>query len=306
MKLEHLDEFAALALSLNFSNAAKRLHISPSVLSKHIAALEREIGQQLFVRSTTFVELTPAGRRFYEGISPIIENYHTFMDGFCSGSTPHARQLGIALEVRTTQTLHAAALAAHRVESEAELKVSFLNRAAASHRRGASLSGADAAITYANEKAARESIIVPLKRDPFVAVMPKDHPLAGKDAVSLVEDLSRYRNIRLQDGCFEAGQAAISEAFKRFGVQPDYVYSLASSFDDISLFFDFHEVLILPSEATPLIKAITPETHAVLPFEEDVSFQLSLVYPPQNESEALRLFTEKLKGAVAETDRQTA
>ena len=56
----------ALAEELNFSRAAKRLHIEQSALSRLIAKLESDIGLQLFVRNHQNVEITEAGRRFVE------------------------------------------------------------------------------------------------------------------------------------------------------------------------------------------------------------------------------------------------
>jgi len=55
-----------LAEELNFSRAAKRLHIEQSTLSRLIAKLESDIGLQLFVRNHQNVEITEAGRRFVE------------------------------------------------------------------------------------------------------------------------------------------------------------------------------------------------------------------------------------------------
>ncbi|VUX15208.1 Hca operon transcriptional activator [Streptococcus pasteurianus] len=50
MDLEHLYEFAVLAESKNFSEAAEKLFISQSALSKHIKSLEQELGVPLFNR----------------------------------------------------------------------------------------------------------------------------------------------------------------------------------------------------------------------------------------------------------------
>jgi len=55
-----------LAEELNFSRAAKRLHIEQSMLSRLIAKLESDVGLQLFVRNHQNVEITEAGRRFVE------------------------------------------------------------------------------------------------------------------------------------------------------------------------------------------------------------------------------------------------
>jgi DNA-binding transcriptional LysR family regulator len=62
VKVELLRRFLVLAEELNFTRAAQRLHVSQQVLSTQIKDLEREIGAQLFDRTTHRVQLTPAGQ----------------------------------------------------------------------------------------------------------------------------------------------------------------------------------------------------------------------------------------------------
>ncbi len=59
----HLDAFFAAAQSLNFSQAARDLHITQSALSQRIKALEEDINLTLFVRMPRGVQLTEAGER---------------------------------------------------------------------------------------------------------------------------------------------------------------------------------------------------------------------------------------------------
>ena len=54
--------FLEAAECLNFTEAAKRLFVAQSTLSKQIALLEDELGLKLFYRSNRTVGLTPAGR----------------------------------------------------------------------------------------------------------------------------------------------------------------------------------------------------------------------------------------------------
>jgi DNA-binding transcriptional LysR family regulator len=62
MELRQLSHFVAVAEDSHFTRAAARVHLTQSSLSSSIRTLERELGSDLFVRSTRRVELTEAGR----------------------------------------------------------------------------------------------------------------------------------------------------------------------------------------------------------------------------------------------------
>lgn len=65
MELRHLRTFLAVAEELRFGAAADRLFLSPSAVTEHIQALERESGVTLFHRGRS-VELTAAGAALVE------------------------------------------------------------------------------------------------------------------------------------------------------------------------------------------------------------------------------------------------
>lgn len=64
MDTERCHEFVVLAQTCNYLQASEQLFISQSSLSKHIKALERELGVELFNRTTRKVQLTEQGRIF--------------------------------------------------------------------------------------------------------------------------------------------------------------------------------------------------------------------------------------------------
>ncbi len=72
MELRHLRYFVAVAEELNFTHAAARLRVAQPALSSQIKDLEYELHTALFERGRTGVQLTRAGKAFYQRARSIL------------------------------------------------------------------------------------------------------------------------------------------------------------------------------------------------------------------------------------------
>lgn len=75
MNIEILHSFIVLAETLNYRVAAEMLYISQSALSHQINELERNIGKNVFERTTRNVTLTPAGKICLDHAVQIMDNW---------------------------------------------------------------------------------------------------------------------------------------------------------------------------------------------------------------------------------------
>ena len=71
-RLSAIESFVKVAELKSFSQAAARLNTSKSVVSRHVAALEAQLGLRLFHRTTRSLTLTEAGRGYFERVSQIL------------------------------------------------------------------------------------------------------------------------------------------------------------------------------------------------------------------------------------------
>jgi LysR family glycine cleavage system transcriptional activator len=71
--LNALKAFEAAARSESFTDAASELFVTHAAISRHIRELEDWLGTELFHRTGRGVELTEAGRRFGDALTPLFD-----------------------------------------------------------------------------------------------------------------------------------------------------------------------------------------------------------------------------------------
>ena len=73
-RMNALEAFVKVSETKSFTEAAARLGQSKSAISRHITALETELGARLFHRSTRTLALTEAGQSYYERVARILSD----------------------------------------------------------------------------------------------------------------------------------------------------------------------------------------------------------------------------------------
>ena len=91
MKIEHLCYLREIAKCRSISSAAKRLYIGQTTLSAIIKSLEEELGVQIFLRTSSGVQLTKEGERVLELSEDMIGSYNEMLHGFQRGASPEKR-----------------------------------------------------------------------------------------------------------------------------------------------------------------------------------------------------------------------
>ena len=74
-KIQYLREYVSLAETLNFSKTSELMFIAQPALSRHIAAIEEEMGSKLFIRNTRNASLTDTGETVYHNFVELLKIY---------------------------------------------------------------------------------------------------------------------------------------------------------------------------------------------------------------------------------------
>jgi len=96
-QLRQIAIFAKTVEHGSFRAAAKVLHLSPSVVSHHIAKLEEELGVALLYRSTRKLSLTSDGEALLVSAHAMIESAEDFFSVATNQSTQLIGELSVAL-----------------------------------------------------------------------------------------------------------------------------------------------------------------------------------------------------------------
>jgi DNA-binding transcriptional LysR family regulator len=183
VELRHLRYFIAVAEELNFSRAAQRMHMAQPPLSAAIRQLERDLGVDLFVRTTREVKLTGAGLAFLAGARRTLADAERAAEDAKRAAAGELGHLRIAYSWSARfETLPALGRAFRATHPDVELLVQEMwnARMPAAFGNG----GIDIALSLCPEIAA-ELQLAPIRQERLVAVLPETHRFAREEAIPL-------------------------------------------------------------------------------------------------------------------------
>ncbi|GAA5217992.1 LysR family transcriptional regulator [Streptomyces thinghirensis] len=177
-----LRAFVTVAEDLHFTRAAARLYVAQQALSRDVRRLERELGTELFVRTTRQVTLTADGERLLPYARRVLQAQDDLLAAF-----GQARPLLVDLNSPGLVTGRLVLERARGLAPGEELMARY--ESGLTHAAAELLAGRlDVSFgRYAGLAPALRSGLghQPVRYEPMAVVLPEDHPLAGLPQVPL-------------------------------------------------------------------------------------------------------------------------
>ena len=184
-----MKEFAYLGETLSFSKTAKHFYVNRSVISRHISAIEDEVGVQLFERGSRSVSLTEAGIVFLNEAKTILASWDAALERTKRADSEkrvivrigYLRNAARPILVRFTR---------YMADKYPNIQLSLICMEFNSLQRALAERTVDIALAVnVNPSQSHHYRSTPIYKDYFSAVCAKDHPLASRTEGVKIEDI---------------------------------------------------------------------------------------------------------------------
>lgn len=215
--------FLAAAVSQSFAEAAEKLYMTPPTFGRHISALERELGYPLFLRGWKRLRLTAAGELMYEGFQEIIEKFQSLQTEVARLNSGQTGQLTVGiLEGQLLDDQLRTVLRYFR-EAYPDLPVKLLRYSFRAMEEALLDGSLDVGITPTAEVEQTDDLdYKPFCTLPNYIVLPKDHPLAQKEDLTLL-DFAQVPLLELAEGECRMVSRLMHECCQRAGFEPQVI-----------------------------------------------------------------------------------
>jgi LysR family cys regulon transcriptional activator len=227
MKLHQLRYIWEVAKQdLNVSQAAAQLYSSQPGISKQIRLLEEELGLQIFTRrGKHLVEITPAGREILETSGEILQQVEKIQ--LVAQEHSDERKGSLSLATTHTQCRYVLPPIIRRfIKKYPDVALQLHQGTPTQISVVAADAGADFAIATEALELYSDLIMLPCYRWNRSILVPKSHPLADEQELSLYK-ISTYPIVTYTFGF--TGRSKLDEAFDAQGLKPRVVLTAADA-----------------------------------------------------------------------------
>ena len=299
MELRHLRYFVAVAEAGSLTVAAEqRLHTSQPSLSRQIRDLEDEVGAQLLTRTARGIELTPAGRTFLDHARLVLSQVEAA--GEAARRVAHPAKPCFAMGFLTGHELAWMPEALQILRDELPNVDVMISSQYSPPLANALVKGTVDAAFLRREEGLPELAYRVLVKEPLVVILPNDHRLAARKAIS-PEDLVGETFVNVSNTA-PVLRVVIDDYLKRSGVNITPAHEADHLAMGMALIASTRGVGLLPAYAQNFL----PSSVMSRPLQgETPTIDLVLGYKKSNESPILKLLLSRLDELVARASKKT-
>lgn len=222
MDIKLLRSFATVALLEHVGQAAEKLHISASPLSRQIQQLESELGVTLFHREKKRLRLTEAGRKFLDEVTPFLQHHARLVD---YGRTLTQADIG-RLDIGYVEAaIHSRILpeAIARIDQMRGIAIHLHAMRSRQQRELLEEKALDVALLHTPPEKGNLFSQKQVLTEPILLAMPKAQAIAAPTPA----DLQKQRWIADHAQLNPAARARLLEACEQAGFQPDITFEVS-------------------------------------------------------------------------------
>lgn len=186
MEINYVREFVTLAHTGNFLEAADRLYISQSSLSKHIKIIEEELGAPLFNRTTRKVHLSELGKLFLPYAEQIVHAQDSCRIAISNQFQNDARMVTLGC-IPSMAQYHITDILVRFKREHVNFTVNVIQDESDILENMLRQKKCELAFVRQVDNSKDEFVVIPYVYDSLAAVLPSGHALASKTWISLEE-----------------------------------------------------------------------------------------------------------------------
>lgn len=294
MDLRHLRYFVCVAEERNIGRAALRLHISQPPLTRQIQQLEEQLGVQLFRRTHRGVELTDAGRVFYDDARNILGMTERAIERSSKAAQGLLGRVDLAIFGSGIFGVIPRLIRAFR-ESHPEVSI-FLHNMVKDEQIDA-LHGRRITLAFNRLMRPIDGLVSEtLLTEPLYVALPSDSPLVARTAVTL-QELEKVPLVLYPTGSRPSFIDRVHELCRSCGFAPLVAQEVGDVVHAVALVATGFSVTLVPQSATAM--ALPGISYRPLHHPSQPRVDLCCIYRADDDSPILQsLLTSMRKAAI--------